>query len=341
MNRWIYHIVSSKRYTGGAQVGYLWHKALLKGGIESYFIYEGGYKLEKKIKEEKNTIPYYNFKDKIKKILKIPENSIILAHLSEDHWLSFFLRKKKERVLVFHNNKALKKDFLHKIIYKNTKKAIFAYLLEKNPPFQKYRIFPPVYDLETFKRGRQPNEILNICSIGKMEKERKQEKFLFLCKELKDLNFPFKGYVIGQGNYLDKLKEISKKLGLGEEIHFPGYFEDEKLAEILKEMDFLVWVCPGSQGAHRAVLEAVLCGAVPCSFEMEGIRWWIEDLKTGIILLENLRESAKKIIDTFKNKNYFMDLRENSYKKVIEIVDERKFIKEFMDFLYENSPSSP
>lgn len=341
MNKRIYHIVSSKRYTGGAQVAYLWHKALLKEGIESYFIYEGGYKLEEKIKNERNTIPYYNLWDKIKKIKKIPENSKVLAHLSEDHWLSFLLTKKEERIIVFHNEKSIKGDFFHRLIYKNAKKVIFAFLYEKVNPFKDWKIFPPVYDLEIFKRGSQPNEILNICTISKMEKERKPEKFLFLCREIKNLNFPFKGYVIGQGSYLKNLKEISKDLNLNDNLQFPGYFEDEKLSEIIKNMDFLVWICPGSQGAHRAVLEGILCGAVPCSFEMEGIKWWIEDQKTGLILNENLKESAEKIIEIFKNKQNFINLRENSYKNALEIADRSKFLKEFLEFLYENNPGTP
>lgn len=334
-------MVSSKRYTGAAQVAYQWHKALLKGGIESYFIYEGGYKLEKKIKEEKNTIPYYNLPDKIKKISRIPKKSILLAHLSADHWFSFFLRKKEERVLVFHNENSLKNDFFHKIIYKNTKKAIFAYFLEKNPPFQNYKIFPPIYDLKIYKRGNQPGKIPNICTIGKIEKERKGEKFLFLCREIKDLNFPFKGFVIGHGADLERLKKISRELGIEENLNFMGYFEDEKLAEILKNMDFLIWVCPGSQGAHRAVVEGILCGAIPCSFQMKGINWWIEDFQTGLILPEDLKESAKKIIELFKEKEKYKKIRENSYKKVLEIVDEKKFVKEFIEFLYEDSPGSP
>lgn len=341
MNKRIYHLVSSKRYTGAAQVAYQWHKTLLKGGIESYFIYEGGYKLEKKIKEEKNTIPYYNFPDKIKKILRIPEKSKVLAHLSADHWFSFFLIEKEERVLVFHNENSLKKDFFHKIIYKNTKKAIFAYLFNNNSLLKSYRVFPPVYSPEIYRRGNQPYEILNICSIGKIERERKQEKFLFLCREIKDLNFPFKGFVIGQGSDLERLKKISRELGLEENLNFTGYFEDEKLAEILKKMDFLIWVCPGSQGAHRAIVEGVLCGAIPCSFQMEGINWWIEDFQTGLILPENLKESAKKIIEIFKEKEKYKKIRENSYKKILEIVDEKKFVKEFIEFLYEDSPGSP
>lgn len=341
MNKGIYHIVSSKRYTGGAQVAWLWHKALLEEGIESFFLYEGGYKFEEKIKNEKNTIPFYSFKDKIKKISKIPKGSKILAHLSEDHWLSFFLRKKDERVMVFHSERALKKDFLHKIIYKNTKKAIFAYLIEKNFFFKNYKIFPPIYDLKIYNQGQQPNDVLNICTIGKMERERKPEKFLFLCKELKDLNFPFKAFIIGQGNYLPILKNISQDLGISEKIEFLGYFEDEKIAEVLKKMDFLVWNSPGSQGAHRAVVEAILCGAVPCSFEMEGIKWWIEDLKTGLILPENFKESAKKIVSLFKNKEEYKKLRENSYKITIEKVQAKKFVEEFLEFLYENSSSTP
>lgn len=339
MNKKIYHIVSSKRYTGGAQVAYLWHKALLEKGIESYFLYEGGFKLEEKIKNEKNTIPFYSFFDKVKKISKIQKNNFVIAHLSEDHWFSFFLRKRKERIFVFHNQKKIKKDILHKLIYKKNQKAIFAYNLKEKQNFFNYKFFPPVYDLKIFYQGNQPNDILNICTIGKLEKEREHLKFIFLCQEIKKLNIPFKGYIIGKGSFLEDLKKLKEGLNL-KEVEFLGYFEDEKLAETLRKMDFLVWLSPGSQSSHRALLEGILCGAVPCSFEMDGIDLWIEDGKSGIILSKDLTYSAKRIIDLFKNKKDYLNLRQNSYKKAIEKANPERFVEEFLKFLYENSSSS-
>jgi len=336
----IYHLVSFDRLTGGAQVAYLWHKALLNEGIESYFFYKGGYKLQEKIKNEKNTIAYFNIFDKVLKILKIPKNSFVIAHLSEDHWLSFFLKKREKRIIVFHNKKTLRNDIFHKLIYKKKQKVIFAYNLKEKPNFNKYKVFLPVYDQKIFYQGNQPNEILNICTIGKLEKEREHHKFLFLCNEIKKLNFPFKGYVIGKGKYLQNLKKLKDDLNL-KEIEFLGYFEDEELAKILRKMDFLVWTSPGSQQSHRALLEGILCGAVACSFEMEGIEFWIENGKTGIIISKNLNSSAIEIIETFKDKEKYKKLRENSYKEALKKMNQENFSLEFLKFLYEDTSGSP
>lgn len=338
MNKKIFHIVSSKRYTGGAQVAYLWHKALLDGGIESFFVYKGGYKLQEKLKNEKNTIPYFNLIDKTMKILKFSKNSLVLAHLSEDHWLSSIFGGKKEKVLVFHTK--FRKDLLHRLTYRKNIKAIFAYKPKEKPIFKNFKIFPPVYDLNLYFRGNQPSNMLNICTIGKIEKERGHHKFIFLCNELKKLNFKFNGYVIGKGSHLQKLKDLRDEFNLKKEIEFLGYFEDEELAKILRKMDILVWTSPGSQLSHRAIVEAILCGALPSSYEMEGIDFWIQDGKSGIILSDDLKESAEKIIEIFENKEKYTKIRDNSFKETIEKVDPKKFVESFIKFLYENNPSS-
>lgn len=339
MNKKIFHIVSSKRYTGGAQVAYLWHKALLNEKIESFFIYEGGYKLQEKLKNEKNTIPYFNLIDKIIKILKFSKESVILAHLSEDHWLSQLFGKSKDKVLVIHSRNTVKKDFFHKLLYKKNKKMIFAYNEKEINLYEKSKIFSPVYDLNIYFQGNQPSNILNICTIGKIEKERGHNKFIFLCNELKKLNFKFNGYVIGKGSFLQKLEELRDEFNLRKEIEFLGYFEDEELAKILRKMDILVWTSPGSQMAHRAIVEAILCGAVPVSFKMEGIDFWIEDGKSGIILSDNLKESAKKIIEVFEDKEKYKKIRDHSFKETIEKVDPKKFVEDFLKFLYEDNSS--
>lgn len=337
MNKKIFHIVSSKRYTGGAQVAYLWHKALLNEGIESFYIYEGGYNLQEKLKNENNTIPYFNLTDKIKKIISIQRNSFILAHLSEDHWLSSFFGRGKEKVLIFHNK--FRKDLLHRLIYKKNIKAIFAYKPQEKPIFKNFKIFPPVYDLNLYYRGNQPSKNLNICTIGKIEKERCHHKFIFLCNELKKLNFKFNGYVIGKGSYLQKLKDLRDEFNLKKEIEFLGYFEDEELAQILRKMDMLVWTSPGSQLFHRAIVEGILCGAIPVSFEMEGIDFWIDDGKSGIILSDNLKESARKIIEVFEDKENYFKIRHCSFKETIKKVDTKKFVEDFLKFLYEDNSS--
>lgn len=340
LNKKIYHLVSFNRYTGGAQVAYLWHKALKKSGVESYFLYKGGYKLQEKLKNDVNAIPYFNIFDKILKIIKIPKDAFIISHLSEDHWLSFFLKKMNKRVLVFHNKKTFKKDFFHKLIYKKKQKVIFSYYLNEKPGFCKYKVFYPIYDLNIFYQGKQPDEILNICTIGKLEKEREHYKFLFLCNEIKKLNFPFKGFIIGQGSYMKNLKILKEELNL-KEIEFLGYFEDEKLAEVLRKMDFLVWTFPGSQQSHRALLEGILCGAIPCSFKMEGVELWIQNKKTGILISEDLNSSAKEIVETFKDKEKFKKMRQQSYKEALEKMNPEKFAKDFLEFLYEDTSSTP
>lgn len=337
MNKKIYHLVSSKRYTGGAQVAYLWHKALLKKNLESYFIYEGNYKFEEKIKNEKNNIAYKGIFDKIKKIKNLSKDSILISHLSEDHWYSLFFKGKK--IYVFHNLKSIRTDYLHRIIYNKNQKVIYAFNFNGISFFKNYKIFYPVYDLDLYKRGNQPNSFLNLCTIGKLEKERRHERFIYICKEIKNLNFPFKGFVIGKGSYLKDLIDLRDDLNLKDEIEFVGYHEDEELARILFKMDFVLWVSEGSQLSHRAIAEGIICGAVPCSFNMYGIDAWIEDGKTGLIINEDYKNSASKIVETFKDKERYLFLRENSYKNALKKVDIDNFVKEFLNFLYEDSPS--
>ncbi len=339
MSKKIFHLVSANRYTGGAQVAYLWHKTLLEYGFESFFVYKGGYKLEEKIKGEKNTISYGNLIEKIKIIKKNRKNSIFLAHLSEDHWLTFLLSP-KNTYLVFHNKNKIKEDFFHKIIYKKVNKSIFAFPSRENYNFKKYKFFPPTYDLKVFYPNKKNYEILKIGTIGKLEKERKHHKFLYLCSEIKKQNFPFSAIVIGRGSYLEELKKLSEYLKIQENVKFIGYYEDKELAEKLRELDMLIWCSEGSQGVHRALGEAQLCGVIPLSFQMEGVEIWIEEGKSGFILGDDYKEGALKIIEIYKDKEKMENLRNYGYLKAKEITSPENFINNFKNFIYEDFAST-
>ncbi len=139
---------------------------------------------------------------------------------------------------------------------------------------------------------------------------------------------------------MEELKKLSEYLKIKENVKFIGYYEDKELAEKLRELDMLIWCSEGSQGVHRALGEAQLCGVIPLSFQMEGVEIWIEEGKSGFILGDDYKEGALKIIEIYKDKEKMENLRNYGYLKAKEITSPENFINNFKNFIYEDFAST-
>lgn len=318
MNRRIVHLVSGKRYTGGAAVALSWHEALLGAGLDSVFAYQGGYHLEKRLQSEPFCVSYpatYRLPFFLREICR---ESVVLAHLPNDYWLTaLFCGSAVAKVFAFHRPGAVRNDPLHRRIYAGIDGCIPAFpgmRLPAGPVALPW--IPPAVDTRIFTPGSQPGSPPTLATIGKLTSDRKHERFLTLLHALDKLAIPFKGKIIGKGPHVSALRDLARNLNLSHIVEFSGYREDENLAEELRSVDILVWCSPGSQASHRAIPEAVLCGAVPAAFPMPGIEIWIRDAETGFLLPEDSTNAADILARALRHPEGIKQMRRAAYGEV-------------------------
>ncbi|HPR63414.1 MAG TPA: glycosyltransferase family 4 protein [Thermoanaerobaculia bacterium] len=316
----IVHLVSGKRFTGAASVALSWHEALRHRGLESRFLYMGGYTLEEKLRGRQDCIPYPGYHSISRFVTRETKNALVFAHISQDHWfLSLLARKSAKRILVFHRPAAVKTDWIHRRIYQRCDAAIPAFPGTVNLsclPVLPW--IPPAVNTDIFTPGTQPHDPPVLGTIGKLTRDRHHERFIYLLDNLQRRGVPFRAKVIGKGPHLSFLMEETNRCGLDPVCSFVGYHEDDALAKELGTCDLFIWCMPGSQGSHRALPEAMLCGCAAAAFPMEGLEPWIEDGKTGLRLSSHMEEAADKLIPWLQNRESLRILAEQGRSRVLE-----------------------
>jgi glycosyltransferase involved in cell wall biosynthesis len=153
-----------------------------------------------------------------------------------------------------------------------------------------------------------------------------------IIKEIPD----FKFLVIGGGEYLEKLKEYAKKLGVEKNITFTGYIEKHSEVEkMLSEcscavamydkldsngaLSFTYFADPGKIKAYLAGGLPILLSDVPHNAQE------IEKRRCGYVISQDKEEIAEKIIALLKDEKTLREYRKNAIAYAEEFDWERIF----------------
>lgn len=139
-------------------------------------------------------------------------------------------------------------------------------------------------DIERKKRefGIKSDEKV-ITTIGPFKKQKNLSDFLVVASLLKSRGVKVKFLVVGDGEEREKLKTLTKKLDLENEVFFLGWIKQKsELAEILKITDVFVMTSLW-EGLPRSILEAIASGVAVCANAVDGVRDVIKDGETGFL----------------------------------------------------------
>ena len=285
----ILHLAAGNRWTGAAAPAFAEVEALRDIGIEAHYAYVGGYKLEAKIGHldyahaiiEKSQNPAA-FRRTVRAIRTLVERhgiDLVHAHLTYDHWLAYFSGRPVART--FHAERVLRRDPFAQMLMHRTKTAFII-----NDAFRKYPalrdehpIFtPPPLDRRQFHpdgpnvRARYGLESASplIMAIGKLSKDRGFEMVLDAFARLRARRAEARLMIVGHGEHRPALERFAAELEITPYVTWAGYHEDD-LAEHFRAADLFFFTAAGSDAGHRAVLEAIGCGAVPVVAPLAGM----------------------------------------------------------------------
>lgn len=154
---------------------------------------------------------------------------------------------------------------------------------------------------------------LLVC-LGRLTPMKRIEQTLLTLKLVVN-HFPeTKLQIVGRGQdtYVQKLKNLTRKLGLEKQVIFTGYVsEGKKIAFLTKS-----WVLVSTslrEGWGLNVIEAAACGTPAVAYRIPGLSDSIKDGLTGITCKENCPEElAKNIIRLFVNHRLRTTLSKNA-----------------------------
>lgn len=319
----VLHVVAGNRWTGAAAPAFAEVAALRAEGVDAHYAYVGGYKLEAKIGHRDFTHPIIpkaqnplSFAAALRSINHLIEHhgfDIIHAHLTYDHIIASLAARGSSARLVrtFHTRRVIRSDpFTRFLIARSslifvTNDALRDAALIRD----RHALFtPPPLDTSQFLadgdnvRGRYgiADDALLLTAIGKLSKGRGFELVLRTFAAVRAQIERARLMIIGHGDHRPALESLARELHVDAETTWAGYHEDD-LADHYRAADFLLFAAKGSDEGHRAVLEAMACGAVPVTIPLEGMGALLGDLSEAVIAGSCTPESLAARVVTLAN----------------------------------------
>lgn len=117
-----------------------------------------------------------------------------------------------------------------------------------------------------------------LLSVGELMPRKNQQVIIKALGKIKDKNIHY--ILCGKGEKLKELALLAKKYQLEKQVHFLGYRKD--VADIYGQADLLA-LPSRREGLGLAGLEGMYCGLPLVTSNINGIRDYMEDGKTGFM----------------------------------------------------------
>ncbi len=330
-------------------------KQLLKRGIETHLLCLNGSKIELNAEKEKiKTIPlksngYFNPLQimKLARLLKKENYDLVHTQASADLWTIVpALNIAKSPIPLFLTKQVgsfvIKKDFLHKALYKRVSLAFaISSVIKKNlietTPLNESRISllhngvntnafdPEKFNGENIRRefNISPNEIL-IGMIARFTPGKGHEEFLesakIISRKFHNVKFLIVGEPsLGEDAYAAKIKSLAENLELNKKVIFTGFRSD--VANVLSAIDIFIFPSH-SEAFGIALVEAMsMQKPVVCS-RADGTLDICIDNETGLFFEKgNYIDLATKTELLLNDKSLREKLSNNARKRAVEKFD--------------------
>ena len=192
------------------------------------------------------------------------------------------------------------------------------------------RLHPAVEQCDIRKELGLGEESFLLLSVGELLPRKNQQVIIRALGKLKDKDIHY--ILCGKGSKKAELAALAAKTGVEKQVHFLGYRRD--VADIYGQTDLLA-LPSRREGLGLAGLEGMYCGLPLVSSNINGIRDYMENGKTGYMFdpdnaggfaagIRKLKNSPEKrrAFGEYNRKAALPFCIENSKQEVLELVSE-------------------
>lgn len=150
-----------------------------------------------------------------------------------------------------------------------------------------------------------------IIFLGALSKDKGVEDAIKVFKYLYEKDQGFQFWVVGRSanDYLIKIKQLAKSLGVGN-IKFWGYVSEIKKFELLARAHILV--NPSiREGWGLVVIEAAAMGTPTVGYDVPGLRDSVQNGKTGILSAAKSQSCSEEVLSLISDKEKYRTLSRN------------------------------
>jgi glycosyltransferase involved in cell wall biosynthesis len=192
-------------------------------------------------------------------------------------------------------------------------------MLASKVTLDKILVLPKGIDLSKFENKNSSSEIkIQAIVTRSLYPEYCHDIILKAFAILNKKNIDFELTIVGDGNQIRKLKQLSNDLEIDSKVIFTGRILNTELPKLLQKSNLYISM-PNTEGVSASLFEAMACNCYPIVSKIEGNKCWVSHQKNGqLVAVNDFEMLATEIIWAFEN----VDNR----KKVI--LENRKFVEE-------------
>ncbi len=192
-----------------------------------------------------------------------------------------------------------KKNFCKKYGFPNEKVQVLYNLIDEQNIIEKS------------KQNVTKNDEFTFVNVGKMRKQKRQDRLVEIAKQLKDEGYKFKIQIIGNGPEEENIKNLIKKYGVEDVVNLLGLQTNPY--PYIKQADCVV-VSSDFEGYSVSIKESLLLKKAVISTNVSGVSEMFENGKYGIVCdvsTSDLKEKMKQVLDGSINLNVIEKNLEN------------------------------
>ena len=192
-----------------------------------------------------------------------------------------------------------------------------------NVDMNKVLVLPKGIDLEQFKNKKNiPSGKITATVTRSLMPEYCHNVILQAFGILNQKGIDFELTIVGDGKLLPMLKELAKKLGIENKVHFTGRIPNTKLPELLQQSNFYISM-PITEGVSASLFEAMASNCYPVVTDIPGNQSWIKHRENGqLITIGDTEMLANELLWAFENNDY----------RNTAVLKNRKFVEENADY---------
>ena len=183
----------------------------------------------------------------------------------------------------------------------------FPFLFDKADVFYNIIDYKEIRERALEKIDTFSSDVINLVTVGRLEWQKGYDILLLVAKRLKERNFKFNWFVIGDGTLKTDLEKMKVKYGLNNVI-FLGIKKNP--FPYIKNADFYIQTSR-HEGFGLAIMEAKILGTVVIATDLNCVKEQITNNENGFLCELNPTRFADKIIEISKNKELIKKIKEN------------------------------
>lgn len=171
------------------------------------------------------------------------------------------------------------------------------YGFEKNDVEVLYNLIDEKNILEKAEEKVEKNDVFTFINVGKMRKQKRQDRLVKIAKDLKNNGYKFKIQIVGNGPEEENIKKLIKEYDVSDVVELKGLQLNPY--KYIKNSDVVV-VSSDFEGYSIAVKEALLLKKCVISTDVSGVSEMFENGKFGIVAKVDtnaLKEKMKDVLD--------------------------------------------